>query len=59
MFNQPKTGTALRVGHILPKYSTYSSTSVLASIEIAVLTDEMEQNGVSAIIVRTITTPTT
>ena len=59
MFNQPKTGTALRVGHILPAYSTYSSTSVLASLEIAVLTDEMEQSGASAITVRTITTPST
>ncbi len=59
MFNQPKTWTALRVGHILPKYSTYSSTSVLASLEIAVITDEMEQSGATAITVRTITTPTT
>ena len=59
MFNQPKTGTALRVGHILPAYSTYSSTSVLASLEIAVITDEMEQSGATAITVSTITTPST
>ena len=59
MFNQPKTGTALRVGHILPKYSTYSSTSTLASLEIAVFTDEMEHDWASPIVVRTITTPTT
>ena len=58
MFNQPKTNTSIRVGHILPAYSSYSSTSTLASLEIAVLTDEMEQNGDTEVIVRTITTPT-
>lgn len=44
MFNQPKTNTAIRVGHILPSYASYSSTSTLASLDIAILTDEMEQN---------------
>lgn len=58
MFNQPKTNTSIRVGHILPAYSSYSSTSTLASLEIAVLTDEMEQNGDTEVIVRTIETPT-
>lgn len=59
MFNQPKTWTSLRVGHILPKYSSYTSTSTLASLDIAVLTDEMEQNWATPIIVRSITTPVT
>jgi hypothetical protein len=59
-FNQLKNGTALRVWFMLPKYSTYSSTSTLANITIGVLTDEMEANGITTpTTIRTITTPTT
>ena len=55
-----KEGTYLRVGHFLPAYSTYTDTSQLCSFNIKILTDEMEQKGItSGVQVATITTPTT
>lgn len=59
-FNQLKNNTAIRIGYMLPKYSTYTSTSTLANITVWILTDEMEANGVSTpVTIRTLTTPTT
>lgn len=59
-FNQPKENTALRIGHILPKASLYTSTSTVASITVWVLTDEMDQAWITAYTtVATITTPLT
>jgi hypothetical protein len=45
---------------MLPAYSTYTSTSTLASITVQVITDEMDQKGITTpVTVATITTPST
>jgi len=59
-FNQLKEGTAIRIGHILPAFSTYTTTVTLCSLLVQVLTDEMEQLGITTpLTVATITTPAT
>lgn len=59
-FNQKKESTAIRIWHVLPAYSTYSSTSTLASITVQVITDEMDQKWITTpVTVATITTPAT
>lgn len=59
-FNAKKEWTAIRIGHILPAYSLYTSTSILCSIDVQVITDDMEQRGITTFVtVASITTPTT
>lgn len=59
-FNSKKEGTAIRIGHMLPAYSFYTATSTLCSIRVLVITDDMEQRGITTYVnVATITTPTT
>jgi len=55
-----KEGTYIRIWHILPAYSTYTSTGTLCSIVVKVLTDEMDQKWVTTpLTIATITTPST
>lgn len=59
-FLAKKEGIVMRIWHILPAYSTYTSISTLCSITVKVLTDEMEQKWVSTwVTIATITTPST
>lgn len=59
-FNQKKEWLAIRIGQMLPAYSTYTSTWTLASITVQVITDEMDQKWITtAVTVATITTPST
>ena len=45
---------------MLPAYSLYTNTSILCSIQVQVLTDDMEQRGITTfVIVASITTPAT
>ena len=59
-FNSKKEGTGIRIWHMLPAYSLYTSTSILCSIDVQVITDDMEQRGITAFVtVASITTPAT
>jgi hypothetical protein len=59
-FNSKKEGTGIRIGHMLPAYSLYTSNSTLCSIDVQVITDDMEQRGISTFVtVASIITPAT
>lgn len=56
---QKKEWTYIRIWHILPAYSLYTSTSQLCGLTVWVLTDTMEQKWrTTHVTVATITTPT-
>lgn len=60
VFAQKLELLALRIGFMLPAYSTYISTAQTCSMTVQVLTDEMDAIGITTpITVATITTPTT
>ena len=57
-FNQMKQNTAIRLGIVLPAYSTYTNPTNLCSINIKAITDEMEQRWVTVpVTIATIQTP--
>ena len=59
-FNSKKEWTGIRIGHMLPAYSLYTNNSILCSIQVQVLTDDMEQRWItSSVNVATIVTPVT
>lgn len=60
VFAQKKEQQALRIGFMLPAYSTYSNPWDLCSLQIQVITDEMDARAITTpITVATATTPTT